>query len=173
MEPNLEHMAWAIEQRAEIQRTLLALYEFVHSYKLDALKIEDTYLLDNLIGAAFSLWRAAFLADTLRQQDAIRESQEKFLEKVITDNSITFNDDKLNRHWTVEYYLENAKLRLGRSIEMCDHYKKTKLQGNLLQFLRLRGTSAIDLTQYEWECTHYVLRSIFKVLSPAAKIEAI
>lgn len=66
-----------------------------------------------------------------RQQDAIRESQEKFLEKTITDNSITFNDDKLNRHWTVEYYLENAKLRLSRSIEMCDHYKKTTLHASL------------------------------------------
>jgi hypothetical protein len=114
----------------------------------------------------------AFLAETLRRPEEIRQSQEKFLEKVITDNSITFSDDKLSRHWTVEYYLENAKLRLGRSIEMCDHYKETKFHGELLPFLRLRGTHGIDLTEHEWECAHYVLRSILKILWPQTQIQA-
>jgi hypothetical protein len=170
-DPHLEHMAWAIEQRAEIQRTLLALYEFVHLHPVADLQMEERYLLDHLIGAAFSLWRAAFLAETLRQQEKIHESQEKFLEKVITDNAITFNDDKLNRHWTVEYYLENAKLRLARAIGFSDHYKHTELHDTLIRHLRLRGTDGIDLTQWEWESAHYVLRAIFKIIAPEAQIE--
>jgi len=172
MEPNLKHMAWAIDQRAAIQRTLLALYEFVHTHQSADLRFFDKILLDHLIGAAFSLWRAAFLAETLRKDEDIRDSQEKFLEKVITDNAITFNDDKLNRHWTVEYYLENAKLRLGRAIELSDHYKSTHLHGALLPFLRLRGTEGVELTQWEWESAHYVLRAIFNVISPDKLIEA-
>jgi hypothetical protein len=113
VKPDPRHLAWAIEQRAEIQRTLLALYEFVRCHPASAIDTWDKYLLDSLVGAAFSLWRAAFLAETLREDAKIHESQEAFLEKLITDNSITFGDDKINRHWTVGYYLENAKYRLA------------------------------------------------------------
>jgi hypothetical protein len=172
MEPDLKHMAWAIDQRAKIQNALLVLYSFVRSHAADAQKFDDRYLLDHLIGAAFSLWRAVFLTDTLREMEGIRQSQEKFLEKVITDNAITFADDKLHRHWTVEFYLEGAKLRLVRAIQLCDHYKQTNLHEELTKFLRLRGTGGVDLTEYEWECAHYVLRRIFNVLSPDAPIEA-
>jgi hypothetical protein len=51
------------------------------------------YLLDLLIGAAFSLGRAVFLAETVR--DVL--SQEEFLRKVITDKAITSADDRDNR----------------------------------------------------------------------------
>ena len=133
----------------------------------------DKYLFDHLVGAAFSLWRAAFLAETMREEQDIHQSQEQFLEKVIADNMITFTDDKLNRHWTVEYYLENAKLRLMRAIELSDHYKKTKLHEALTSFLRLRGTQGVELTEYEWECAHYVLRNIFRVLAPDSNLKIV
>jgi hypothetical protein len=42
----------------------------------------------------------------------------------------------------------------------------------LLQFLRLRGTLGIELTEYEWESAHYVTRAILKVIAPEAGIEA-
>jgi hypothetical protein len=61
-------------------------------------------LLELLIGAAFSLWRAVFLAETVRDVVQIHESEEGFLLKVITHNAVTFADDQSNRHWTVEYY---------------------------------------------------------------------
>jgi hypothetical protein len=172
MDPNLKHIVWAVDKRADVQRSMISLYEYVRTHRPDAQKFDDRYLLDHLIGAAFSLWRAVFLADTLREMEDIRKSQEKFLEKVITENSITFADDKLNRHWTVEFYLEGAKLRLLRAIDLCDHYKNTQLHAELVKFLRLRGTGGVDLTQYEWECAHHVLRRIFNVLSPDTPIDA-
>jgi|HubBroStandDraft_2_1064218.scaffolds.fasta_scaffold131831_2 hypothetical protein len=171
MEPNLKYMTWAIDKRADIQHTMVALYEYVCSQPIDAQKFDDRYLLDHLIAAAFALWRAVFLADTLRGMEDIRRSQERFLEKVITENTITFADDKANRHWTVELYLEGAKLRLLRAIALCDHYKQTKLHTELMRYLRLRGTGGVDLTQYEWECAHHVLRRIFAELSPATALD--
>jgi hypothetical protein len=124
--PDIEHLRWAVNQRAEIQHTLLALYEYVRRTHSKA-GYADTkvYLLDHLIGAAFSLWRAVFLAETYRTDEGIRESQETFLAKVISDNSITFGDDKINRAWTVGYYLDDAKLRIERASAYADHNLKT------------------------------------------------
>jgi len=42
--PDLEHLSWAIDQRAEIQHTLLALYEFVRRYSSEAIIMEDISL---------------------------------------------------------------------------------------------------------------------------------
>jgi hypothetical protein len=155
-------MLWAIDKRADVQRSMVALYEYVRSHTPDAQKFDDTYLLDHLIAAAFNLWRAAFLTDTSRSMEEIRKSQEAFLEKVITENSIGFSDDKKHRHWTVEFYLEGAKLRLLRAIALCDEYKGTNLHAEIIRFLRLRGTGGRDLNEWEWECAHYVLKRIFK-----------
>jgi hypothetical protein len=44
--PTEEHLAWAIEQRAEIQYTLLALYGFVRHSSPPTLDQDTRYLLD-------------------------------------------------------------------------------------------------------------------------------
>jgi hypothetical protein len=168
--PDPRHLAWAIEQRAEIQRTLLALYEFIRNHPPDKIDMWDKYLLDACVGAAFSLWRAAFLAETLREEAGVHASQEAFLERLISDNTIGFADDKSNRDWTVGYYLENAKYRLANAINLSDHYKKTSLNKDLMPFLRLRGSIDVDLTEYEWESLHFVTRAIFKEIAPDLKL---
>lgn len=38
--PSIEHLAWAIEQRKEVQLTMLALYQFVQTHKAEHLTIE-------------------------------------------------------------------------------------------------------------------------------------
>jgi hypothetical protein len=176
--PDIGHLAWAIDQRAEIQRTLLALYEFVRRRRPPQ-PFHENYVLGYLIGAAFSLWRAVFLAETFRDDVSIHGSQENFLEKVITDNAIGFNDDKQNRHWTVGYYLENAKFRLSNAIGYVESHAtafglddKPGLAARLMPFLRLTGTMGVEMTRYEWETAHYVLRCLFKVIEPKTSIEA-
>jgi hypothetical protein len=97
--PDVEHLRWAVNQRAEIQRTLLALYEYVRKTPSKTGYAEPrVYLLDNLIGAAFSLWRAVFLAEIYRTDETIHQSQEAFLAKVISDNSITFGTIRSIEH---------------------------------------------------------------------------
>jgi hypothetical protein len=170
--PDFDHLRWAIEQRAEIQRTLLALYEYVRKKKApgSSYASPQVYILDQLIGAAFSLWRAAFLAETFRSDEDIHESQEAFLAKVISDNSITFSDDKLSRAWTVGYYLDDAKLRIERTSSYADHHLKSDSIRYVRPNLRLRGTMGVSLTEWEWESAHYALRYMLKILDPDTKL---
>jgi hypothetical protein len=172
--PDIEHLRWAVEQRAEIQRTLLALYEYVRKTTPVASYADPkVYLLDNLIGAAFSLWRAAFLAETFRTDESVFRSQELFLAKVISDNSIQFSDDKVNRAWTVGYYLDSAKLRIERASTYADHHLKTDSHRHVLQHLRIRGTLGVPLTEWEWESAHFALRHMITILDPTTRVKPV
>src|SRR5580704_7472234 len=118
-EPDIVHLEWAILQRANIQRTLLALYELArrapiggHLPKSDNFVFVEPYLFDHFIAAAFSLWRAVFLAEGDRSWVTTRKHQTDFLEKLITTNAISFGDDYKARAWSVRFYLEAAKGRL-------------------------------------------------------------
>lgn len=176
--PDLGHLAWALDQRVEIQRTLLDLLEFVRTHTPETLQSTPSgeydfvkpMLLDHLIAAGFSLWRAVFLSESDRDFVAIYQSQVKFLESVLTNNIITYADDKNNRAWTVSYYLENAKHRLAAAMDLAEHYLKDKSRDKVMSLLRLRGTRKVALTRYEWECVHAAMRMILKILNPASAL---
>jgi hypothetical protein len=176
--PDLGHLAWALEHRIEIQRTLLELYEFVRANTSESLRARPSgeydfvkpMLLDHLIAAGFSLWRAVFLSESDRDFISIRLGQEKFLESVLTNNAITYNDDKANRAWTVSYYLENAKHRLAAAQGLAEHYLGDKQRDKILSLLRLTGTKDVALTRYEWECVHSAMRVVLKILNPDSKL---
>jgi hypothetical protein len=65
------HYEWAIEQRAKIQHTLLALYKQVLKTNPKQTDWTLTYLMGHLISASFSLWRAVFLAENVRDEAPI------------------------------------------------------------------------------------------------------
>jgi hypothetical protein len=58
--PKLDLVAleWAIEKRAKIQETILALYRYARSQPPQGPGFPASYLLDHLSAASFSLWRA-------------------------------------------------------------------------------------------------------------------
>jgi hypothetical protein len=166
-EPDIEHLKWAIDCRADIQHTLLALYTFVRRPSPDDQRdwVRPS-LLDDLIAAAFSLWRAAFLAEHVRTADSIRDAQRRFLATVIATNAINLPDDRKNSAWSVSFYLENAKHRLMRANQVAEHHIGHKSLKTVLSLVRLTGTDDVKLTRYEWECIHRALRIILKVLDP-------
>jgi hypothetical protein len=170
---DIEHLCWAVEQRAEIQRTLLALLEYVRGHKQTAADFVPNYLVNHLIGAAFSLWRAVFLAETYRTEESIRDKQEAFLTKVVSDNAITFGDDKMNRDWTFGYYVDDAKLRIERASSFADHHLKSDTRRLILPKLRLVGFRGVPLTEFEWESTHYGLRLLLGKLDPSTKVKPV
>jgi hypothetical protein len=55
-----EHARWAIDQRAKIQHTLLTLYIHLDVLDPEAVPFALSEYIDDLIAAAFSLWRAYF-----------------------------------------------------------------------------------------------------------------
>lgn len=168
--PDLGHLAWALDRRIEIQHTLPELYEFVRANAPDKSDWIKPMMLDHLIAAGFSLWRAVFLSESDRDFVSIHKSQEKFLESVLTNNAITFTDDKNNRAWTVSYYLENAKQRLSAALTLAEHHMNEKTSAKIFPLLRLRGTEDVALTRYEWECARVAMRMLVKILHPGSKL---
>ncbi len=62
-----------------------------------------------LIGVSFSLWRAAFLADKTGNKGESLKSATSFLEQIIQNNVIGFTQDRNDREWTFNYYVNNAR----------------------------------------------------------------
>jgi hypothetical protein len=170
---DLVTLEWAIEKRAKIQQTILALYRYAKSQPPQGPGFPASYLLDHLSAASFSLWRAAFLTDGSRDPFSIHEEQTNFLATVLNTNAINFSDDRKYQAWAVSFYLENAKNRLSYAVSIADEYLKASTRKIVMPMLRLRGTSEGEkgkgdpaLTRYEWECAHGALRILLKVLDP-------
>ena len=65
-----------------------------------------------MVGSAFSLWRAIFLAHINRKTERNFEDARKFLKKVVRDNAIGYIDDVNLQTWSFGFYLNNARFRL-------------------------------------------------------------
>lgn len=162
-QPDIKHLAWAIDQRSKIQHTLLALYVMIrerptHQYP----SWWEEHLNDHFLAAAFCLWRAVFLADKSRDLSSVVAAQERFLHQVLSTNAITFPDDRTNSAWTVTFYLENAKLRIGAAQQFMHHHlteeqRSTMKLDMVIRYVRLRGRQPVDM-RYEWQAAHTALR---------------
>ena len=112
-EMNIENFGWLVDNRSKIQRFLLELYEFKKSKQALYSKDTETDLWCDLVGIAFSLWRAVFLSDHKnRDRKEIINNAEIFLEEVIANNAINYPQDKKTQKWTGGYYINNARLRI-------------------------------------------------------------
>lgn len=108
--PSHAHLEWLISSREANQRTSLELHRLIDSC-FD--KIKKTKRLSVgaqvLTAVCFSLWRAAFLADKTGVREATIKHAREFLGKMLTDNAITYPQDRASREWTCNYYMEAAK----------------------------------------------------------------
>jgi hypothetical protein len=102
---------WLVPARSQIQaatlRLLLLLREKVSEFEDDA---RLAIMVSVLAGAAFSLWRAVFLADENYAGESYVGTMEKFLTTAVRDNAINYRDDK--NLWSFRYYLGNARSNL-------------------------------------------------------------
>ncbi len=110
---SFERLAWAIEARNRSQKLLLALYAFGQQNSYGLPESAEAKEFSVLVAVAFSLWRAAFLADapTRTWPDALHDAQ-VLVEKVLSTNTIAFSTEHGLQGWTAGYYLKNAQLRL-------------------------------------------------------------
>jgi hypothetical protein len=116
----LDHMRWLVCGRSRNQECCLHLYSLLQKYP-DRWSGENSYAASNLVGAAFSLWRAVFLGEKEGSKQAEYQHLMLFLANVIEDNSISYVQDKRNNEWTFNYYVDNARLRLT---ELRNNWKK-------------------------------------------------
>ncbi len=75
---------------------------------------DDTlgYEAKTLASIAFSLWRAAFLADKTGALAETNKHTKYFLGEMLATNAINFAQDRKGRGFTFNYYLANVRFRL-------------------------------------------------------------
>lgn len=170
---DIEHFKWAIDRRGKVQQTILALYEFLESYQPEATKWQEEAFIDDLIAAAFSLWRAVFLLEKPRLGQSVRDAQLRFLHSILASNTITFNDDRTNSAWSATFYLQNAKHRLNNATRYADRHladKKSKMAlMDIRSWLDTRGLMPRGM-RFEWDHAHSSVRLLLKVVHPEMRL---
>lgn len=110
-----DHFDWLVEGRSRNQQATLGLYKIIRSDRDD---LERLLVMQQagqqLLGIAFSLWRAVFLSDLTGDVLDQLADAEKFLESLIAHNTVLYQTDFASREWSFGYYLDNALYRLSR-----------------------------------------------------------
>ncbi|MGH8583457.1 MAG: hypothetical protein ACREWG_11870, partial [Gammaproteobacteria bacterium] len=156
---NPSRLTWLVKHRAEIQHLIHDLYQVLNDESLRKrleTKPADCSIFGLFIGAAFSLWRAAFLIDASRDEwPAILQAAEKFLQSLAHDNAITYNLEQNCKEWAVGFYLNNARYRLYRIRDKVQEIETT----NAFQKLKVQQDIGIDnrSVQEHWETIYGAL----------------
>jgi len=108
----LEHLDWAIKSRAQNQRSCLALLTLFENDSEFWKEKKAARAAQDLVAVAFSLWRAAFLAEKTGKRADVFAHGRDFLAKLIEDNAISYVQDKNSKEWTFNYYTKNARSSL-------------------------------------------------------------
>jgi hypothetical protein len=109
---HLKHLEWAIRSRYSNQQCSLKLLALFEDHETIWKTQKLARAAQDLIAVAFSLWRAAFLADKSGSREAVFAHGKEFLARLIEDNSISYPQDKTAREWTFNYYTRNARSSL-------------------------------------------------------------
>jgi hypothetical protein len=94
---------WVIRARTNIQWDLLTLYKLADrngplvQRENDVLKASFSLL----VGASFSLWRAAFLSHIDQEWSDILGGARELLDKLLTTNAVSFQTDLDCRDWVL------------------------------------------------------------------------
>lgn len=106
---NMEHLEWAIESRHENQRCAIRLLRLLTEQKDRIRQRQFDMFSQVLVGAVFSLWRAAFLADKTGIRAESYKAAISFLETMIAHNAIGYSQDRTEKEWTFNYYVNNVR----------------------------------------------------------------
>jgi hypothetical protein len=109
---DLAQLKWAIESRARNQKTMLKMLELFDKYESKWKSKRYSRAAQDLTSVAFSLWRAAFLADKSSKRSDVFAKGRAFLGRVVEDNAIGFPQDKQMNDWTFNYYSRAAQYSL-------------------------------------------------------------
>jgi len=106
--PSVEELKNIATFRSSSLSALVALYELAEMQK----SCTDSDAFAWLVGAAFSLWRAAPLVYGDGTGDD-HSAKRLLLNLLIRDNAVGYPQERTTSAWTVGYYLNNALFRLN------------------------------------------------------------
>ena len=159
-----------VVNRSNIQILLLDLYDFAkhpESRKKLAENRFDRSVFAFLVGAAFSLWRAAFLTETKRDWPSILEHATAFLDRLVADNAIAYTQEKSTLEWSVGYYLNNACFRIASILDdFAPDLRPNPAQEEALRRFQAQNTQSIVETDANeiWQLAYGATRAIFDML---------
>lgn len=165
-----KRLGWWVKRRADNQALLLDLLTFAEADR--PLPTPQATQLQLLIGAGFSLWRAAFLGDGELPELTTRERANAFLRVIVEDNAVPFSKDQANKEWTFGYYLNNAYFRLQlayRRLPEIGLAGTPQLRATVDEFLERQteaGHHDLDL-QTAWLNAHKAARDVFEAMTKA------
>jgi hypothetical protein len=153
------YLRWLVLHRSNIQNLLLELHLFLQEQRkaLDA-DADLRSIFGLLVGSAFSLWQAVYLADSSRDWKNILDDADRFLDTLIRDNTILFRDDK--NAWSIGYYLNNGRYRLYRILEkMPDEQLRTLIA-------QIKSTGGVDevSARNAWQLSYEAARLAFDLV---------
>lgn len=109
---SLEHLKWAIQARGKNQGSCLRLLTLFENHAAFWKAKKTSRAAQDLVAVAFSLWRAAFLAEKTGNRAQVFAHGRDFLIRIIEDNAISYVQDKNSREWTFNYYTKSARSSL-------------------------------------------------------------
>ena len=113
-----EHLDWLVESRARNQRACLEIFKSIEAFPDRAKSRKFRSQTYYLVSVAFSLWRAAFLADHQGGEGTeVFSDARAFLAQIITNNAIGYTQDRNSREWTFSYYMIAAANSLAKLSE--------------------------------------------------------
>jgi hypothetical protein len=113
-QPPLVFLERLVKQRNRVQDILLTLCKLVREHEKELAQNErHNAIFQLLVGTSFSLWRAIVLAGEHFEPEAALTGSRKLLNKVVSDNTITFSDEKEARRWMSGFYVSNIQFRLA------------------------------------------------------------
>ena len=162
------HYKWLVGARKDSQDLLLCLLDYQIQNKGALRRDPSRSVFALLVGAAFSLWRAAFLSNAKRIWPKILNDANYLLDKVLKDNAITFQNELDMREWTGGFYLNNAKYRLVEASYMLKISKKSHADNNQVafkQFEKLKQSGIENKSATEsWDTLYKASREMYNLL---------
>src|SRR5438128_1496600 len=105
----LEHLTWLVESRYANQSAAVRLFNLLETHLTKVRSKRFSTTSQRMVSVCFSLWRAAFLSDKTGKRSAVVDDAKTFLGKMLTDNAITYPQDRSTREWTFNYYMVNEE----------------------------------------------------------------
>src|SRR5437016_13329702 len=107
--PESHNFGWLIKARSSNQEALLSLFRFAKEnsrwLQRDGVG-RSVFAL--VVGAGFSLWRAAPLSNARRRWSLIIADGTSLLDRLIRDNAVAYQQESERREWVAGYYINNA-----------------------------------------------------------------
>jgi hypothetical protein len=162
--PDIDHLEWAIDQRAKIQHTLLALYSYAKKVPPEDRTFFQDSIFDSLLSASFALWRAVFLADRPVTEESLHDAQTEFLATVLSTNAITFNDDRRNSAWSLGFYMQAASLHIHSAAGAAKVEDEEFADNEVLERVVFYSDQTVRNSRRKWEGLHGAIRILFNKL---------